>query len=452
MGKTKRKGDKVEKGGALSNVLQDDMVAKNKIKKKVSEKLDSNMSMVDEKLTRRIIKTVQSQAKQETMDNNDESEQNDDNNSGVQPLTWSDLTGEQNVVQGALPHQLGQNEGNRLTAQDDIKPMVAEEDEMALEMFFTSEKAKRGIDLNAMIKERLGLVNEAIPDDDNNMGYNPDQDIANMGEKSQLQPELQSIFVHVGQVMSQYRSGKFPKAFKEIPHLKLWEEALWLTTPNKWSAASLFQATRTFASSMSEQMAQRFYNLVLLPRVRDDIQFYGKLNFHIYEAIMKAVFKPIAFLRGFLLPLCQEGNCSLKEATIICAIIRDKSIPLQHTSVAMMKIAEMDYNGANSLFLRTMIEKKYALPFRVIDAMVFHFLRFKQDRRDMPVLWHQCWLSFVKIYGKDCSEEQKIAMLKLTFVQKHREIGPAIREVIKASCPRDLEIGTGDDMMTGGVF
>ena len=118
----------------------------------------------------------------------------------------------------------------------------------------------------------------------------------------------------------------------------------------------------------------------------------------------------------------------------------------------MMKIAEMDYNGANSLFLRTMIEKKYALPFRVIDAMVFHFLRFKQDRREMPVLWHQCWLSFVKIYGKDCSEEQKIAMLKLTFSQKHREIGPAIREVIKASCPRDLEIGTGDDMMTGGVF
>ena len=117
--------------------------------------------------------------------------------------------------------------------------------------------------------------------------------------------------------MSQYRSGKFPKAFKEIPHLKLWEEALWLTTPNKWSAASLYQATRTFASSMSEQMAQRFYNLVLLPRVRDDIQFYGKLNFHIYEAIMKAVFKPIAFLRGFLLPLCQEGNCSLKEATAL---------------------------------------------------------------------------------------------------------------------------------------
>lgn len=167
---------------------------------------------------------------------------------------------------------------------------------------------------------------------------------------------------------------------------------------------------------------------------------------------MKAVFKPIAFLRGFLLPLCQEGNCTLKEATIISAIIRDKSIPLQHTCIAMLKIAEMEYNGANSIFLRTFIEKKYALAFRVVDAMVFHFLRFAKDERQMPVLWFQCWLSFVKLYGKDCSEDQKIAMLKLTFTQIHKELSPEIRRVIRETCPRDIEIGMGDEMMTGGVF
>ena len=36
----------------------------------------------------------------------------------------------------------------------------------------------------------------------------------------------------------------------------------------------------------------------------------------------------------------------------------------------MLKIAEMRYNGANSIFLRILIAKKYALPFRVIDALV----------------------------------------------------------------------------------
>merc|ERR1712130_676381 len=289
-----------------------------------------------------------------------------------------------------------------------------------------------------MIKERLGLVNEAIPDNDEMGGGN--DDIANLGEKSELAPELQSVFAHVGQVMAKYRSGKFPKAFKEIPHLKLWEEALWLTQPNNWSAASLYQATRTFASSMSEQMAQRFYNLVLLPRVRDDIQFYGKLNFHIYEAVMKAVFKPIAFFRGFLLPLCQEGNCSLKEATIISAILRDKSVPLQHTSVAMMKIAEMNYNGANSLFLRTMIEKKYALPFRVIDALVFHFLKFRREKRMLPVLWHQCFLAFAEIYAADISQEQKEALMDLTKHQHHAKITPEIQRQIQRTEPRDMEM------------
>jgi essential nuclear protein 1 len=36
----------------------------------------------------------------------------------------------------------------------------------------------------------------------------------------------------------------------------------------------------------------------------------------------------------------------------------------------------MDYTGANSIFLRIFFDKKYALPYRVVDAAVFHFLRY----------------------------------------------------------------------------
>lgn len=46
----------------------------------------------------------------------------------------------------------------------------------------------------------------------------------------------------------------------------------------------MYQATRIFASNLSEKMAQRFFNLVLLPRVRDDIAEYKRLNFHLYQA------------------------------------------------------------------------------------------------------------------------------------------------------------------------
>lgn len=56
-----------------------------------------------------------------------------------------------------------------------------------------------------------------------------------------------------------------------------------------------------------------------------------------------------------------DDTCTLREATIFCACLREHSIPPLHAAAAMLKIAEMDYNGVNSLFLRTLIEKKYAL-------------------------------------------------------------------------------------------
>lgn len=65
------------------------------------------------------------------------------------------------------------------------------------------------------------------------------------------------------------------------------------------------QATRIFASNLKEKMAQRFYNLVLLPRVRDDIAEYKKINFHLYQSLRKALYKPGAFMKGILLPLLE---------------------------------------------------------------------------------------------------------------------------------------------------
>lgn len=66
----------------------------------------------------------------------------------------------------------------------------------------------------------------------------------------------------------------------------------------------MYQAVRIFVSNLKEAMAQRFFNLVLLPRVRDDISYYKRLNYHLYQALYKAMFKPAAFFKGVLLPLC----------------------------------------------------------------------------------------------------------------------------------------------------
>lgn len=256
----------------------------------------------------------------------------------------------------------------------------------------------------------------------------------------QLDPRVLEVYKGVKEVLSKYRSGKLPKAFKIIPALSNWEQVLYITEPESWSAAAMYQATRIFSSNLKERMAQRFYNLVLLPRIRDEIAEYKRLNFHLYMSLKKALFKPGAWFKGILLPLCESGTCTLREAVIIGSIITKCSIPVLHTSAAMLKIAEMEYNGANSIFLRLMIDKKYALPFRVIDALVFHFLSFRTDKRELPVLWHQCLLTFVQRYKEDLSSEQKQGLFELLRCQTHSQISPEVRRELVSSKCRDMEI------------
>ncbi|KAK6742574.1 hypothetical protein RB195_010061 [Necator americanus] len=126
-----------------------------------------------------------------------------------------------------------------------------------------------------------------------------------------LDPEIVEMYKEIGKVLSKYRSGKIPKAFKVIPKMVNWEQILYLTDPDGWSAAAMYQATRLFASNLNPRMCQRFYNLVLLPRIRDDIDEFKKLNFHLYQALCKAVYKPAAFFKGIILPLCETMACLL---------------------------------------------------------------------------------------------------------------------------------------------
>ncbi|KAM6108434.1 bystin [Pterocles gutturalis] len=255
----------------------------------------------------------------------------------------------------------------------------------------------------------------------------------------QLDPRVLEVYKGVREVLSKYRSGKLPKAFKIIPALSNWEQILYITEPETWTAAAMYQATRIFSSNLKERMAQRFYNLVLLPRIRDDIAEYKRLNFHLYMALKKALFKPAAWFKGILIPLCESGTCTLREAIIIGSILTKCSIPVLHSSAAMLKIAEMQYSGANSIFLRLLIDKKYALPFRVVDALVFHFLAFRTDQRVLPVLWHQSFLAFAQRYKEDLSSEQKEALLELLKFHSHPQISPEIRRELVNSKTRDVE-------------
>lgn len=310
--------------------------------------------------------------------------------------------------------------------------VVDPEDERAIEMFMKKDPPARRT-LADIIMEKLTEKQTEVETVMSEVSGFP---------MPQLDPRVLEVYKGVREVLSKYRSGKLPKAFKIIPALSNWEQILYVTDPEAWTAAAMYQATRIFASNLKERMAQRFYNLVLLPRVRDDIAEYKRLNFHLYMALKKALFKPGAWFKGILIPLCESGTCTLREAIIVGSIITKCSIPVLHSSAAMLKIAEMEYSGANSIFLRLLLDKKYALPYRVLDALVFHFLGFRTEKRQLPVLWHQCLLTLVQRYKADLSTEQKEALLELLRLQPHAQVSPEIRRELQNAVPRDVEDGS----------
>mmetsp|Transcript_5460 Transcript_5460/g.16277 ORF Transcript_5460/g.16277 Transcript_5460/m.16277 type:complete len:457 (-) Transcript_5460:243-1613(-) len=239
--------------------------------------------------------------------------------------------------------------------------------------------------------------------------------------------KVTEVYTGVGEIMKRYTSGKIPKAFKIIPSCDNWEELLWLTNPFDWSPGAVYVATRLFASNLNEKLVQVFYHDVLLPRAREDIAENRRLHFSIYQALKKAVFKPKAFFKGILFPLCEDKSCTLREATIIGSVVAKVSIPRLHSAAALLRLASMPYSAAASIFVRIMLDKKYALPYKVVDCLVDHFMRMEDESRALPLLWHRSLLTFAQRCKTMLTSEQKEQLKVLMRKQFHNGITPEIR-------------------------
>ena len=318
-----------------------------------------------------------------------------------------------------------------------------EEDEQALNAFMNPFGGQQR-SLADMILEKIhdkeaeeqGAALEMLEDDEDER-----QKKAAMLEEfapEGIDEKVLQVYRKVGDLLKRYTTGKFPKAFKIIPALSNWEEVLWLTRPDTWSPHAMFQATRLFASNLNEHMAQRFYVLVLLPRVRDDIQEHKRLHHALYQSLRKATFKPGAWFKGILLPLCESKTCTLREAVVLSSVLANTSVPALHSAAVLMKLSELEYAGTTSFFIRVLLDKKYALPYRVVDALVENFLRFANEDRTLPVVWHQSFLCFVQRYKHELSKEQKKRLSKLASAhQNHYLISPEIvRELANSDTSR----------------
>ncbi|KAH8055402.1 hypothetical protein JL722_8310 [Aureococcus anophagefferens] len=208
-------------------------------------------------------------------------------------------------------------------------------------------------------------------------------------------------------LLERYRCGKLPKAFKVIPALERWEDVLWLVRPDLWSAHCVEAATKVFASNLDPKRV-------------------------FYKALHKALFKPAPWFKGILLPLVQDRDCTLREALIFGSVLAKASVPAAHAAVVLLKLADMAYSGAQSVFLIVLLNKKYALPRRVVDAVAKSFLKFESDEAELPVLWHQSLLTFVQRYRADLDDATSASLLKLLKAHKHHTIAHEIRRELVA--------------------
>ncbi|CAG7836708.1 unnamed protein product, partial [Allacma fusca] len=395
---------------------------------------ETDPEFVDEKMTQKILKEARKQ-QQQLEDDLEDNGENASSSKGSKMRPVISLKKADDSEDSDDDFEFNDKDGSGGGYEEEV--VVDPEEEKALMMFMNKnpEPTRRLADL---IMEKITEKQTELESEFSDAGMNVQK----------LDPRVEKMYEGVKDILKRYRSGKLPKAFKLVPRLINWEQVLQITDPDGWTAAAMYQATRIFTSNLKEKMAQRFFNLVLLPRVRDDILQYKKLNFHLYQALRKALFKPGAFMKGILIPLCESGDCTLREAVIIGSVLAKNSVPLLHSAAAMLKIAEMDYSGANSIFLRVFLDKKYALPYRVVDAVVYHFIQFETDKRELPVLWHQALLVFVQRYKENMSSEQKEALHNLLRAQVHYQITPEVRRELQNSRDRD-EIITENDLMAG---
>jgi len=97
---------------------------------------------------------------------------------------------------------------------------------------------------------------------------------------------------------------------------------------------------------------------------------------------------------------------------------------------------QMPYNGTTNMFMNVLLNKKYALPYRVIDKLVEYFSSFMEEQRRLPVIWHKAVLIFAQRYKEDLTKEQKEAIKAVIKVHAHSQISPEVHRELDSSCCR----------------
>lgn len=266
--------------------------------------------------------------------------------------------------------------------------------------------------------------------------------------------QVRKVYSKIGEYFGKYNSGKVPKAFKIIPSLSNWDEILLLTKPSSWTPQVTYEATKVFLSNVKARQTKLFFELVLLPNFRHNITSHSpqkELDLPIMLALQKAITKcPALFIKGFLFPLCESRSCTLVEASFIAEVIASCHIPVLHSATALLKLSELPFTLPTSILVLVLLEKRQALPCRVVDALVVKYFAVCQQIgsiEQLPHIWFQSLYLFIQTYGMDLVPTQEKKLLELIRSVKPDTLSKLIEQsiIIKASDDDNTEEDSDDN-------
>ena len=112
------------------------------------------------------------------------------------------------------------------------------------------------------------------------------------------------------------------------------------------------------------------------------------------------------------------------------AILSQMSIPVISSAVALIKLMSLQPCNATMHYLLALINKHYNLPKKAIDDITKYLLKFQSVEEDLPVVWQQFFLNFVKQYSNGIDEMKKSALEGLANKKSHKLITPEILKVL----------------------
>lgn len=338
---------------------------------------------------------------------------------------------------------------------------IDEEDEEMFEQYFKKSSEFNSMNGSYILADK---VMAAIREKEEAMMVERKGDVIGQVSRPELEgvalpPKVIKAYTMVGAILKSWTHGKLPKLFKVITSLENWQDVLYVTNPKEWSPNVVYEATKLFVSNLSSKDAQKFINDILLERVRENIETSEdhSLNYHLYRALKKSFYKPAAFFKGFLFPLVETG-CNIREAKIAGSVLAKVSVPALHAAAALSYLLKLPYSPATTVFIKILLEKKYALPYQAVDECVFYFMRFRQlgdniNSEDakiiLPVVWHKAFLAFAQHYKNDITKDQRDFLLETARQREHRAITPEIRRELLSGQTKEFLSHTGnkDDLM-----